>query len=410
MSQPDLVAEARKVYEETNNFTKTADILSKKFGRPFSRKAVTGWLKHNSMPMSQDVTKIVDASPEECVEELCRIAALDPDKIVTRNYFRVHSKLAESAWNQHFGTFKEFKRQAGIVLSRHQHRMELDIAKHASLNRFREMTAEKRQWGDKWDKPVNSRYQSLLICNDVHDVECDPFSRAMFVETARRMQPDIVVLNGDIFDLPEFGRYNVDPREWDVISRIKWVHSFLSDIREAAPDAQIDFIEGNHEYRLLRHLAEESPAMQAVLSDLHGFTVPKLLGLEEFGVNYVAPADLGTLTKRDADAEIRRNFKIYSEQFVASHYPDARKFGFAGVSGHHHKHEMWAGFNPITGPYEWHQVACLHKREASYTMGEKWQNGFAQVYLDTVQKRTQIDHTVISDFAVIGGKWFFRNN
>jgi hypothetical protein len=29
---------------------------------------------------------------------------------------------------------------------------------------------------------------------------------------------------GDIFDLPEFGKYGVDPREWDVVGRIKFAH------------------------------------------------------------------------------------------------------------------------------------------------------------------------------------------
>lgn len=405
----NLANEAKKIHAKTNNYTETARLLSKKVGKTLHRNTVRSWIVDNSIPMSQDEMKIVDASPEECIAELRRIAENNPDQVITRNYFRVHSTLAESAWNQHFGTFKEFKRQANIVLSRHQHRMELDIAKHASLSRFREMTAEKRQWGENWLKPRDARYVSMLVGNDVHDVECSPFWRKLFIETARRMQPDIIILNGDIFDLPEFGKYSVDPREWNVVGRIKWVHEFLHDLREAAPDAQIDFIEGNHEYRLLRHLAEESPAMQTVLADLHGFTVPKLLGLDQFEVNYIAPADLGTLVKKDAEAELRRNFKIYYDQFIASHYPDARKFGLAGVSGHHHAHEMWRGFNPLSGPYEWHQLACGHKREASYTTGEKWQNGFGEVYLDTVQKTSHINHVVVSGFAVIGGKWYVRD-
>jgi len=49
----------------------------------------------------------------------------------------------------------------------------------------------------------------------------------------------------------------------------------------------------------MRHLADQTPALRAVLSDLHGMTVSKLLGLDEFGINYVAKADLGAYTKRD---------------------------------------------------------------------------------------------------------------
>ena len=105
-----------------------------------------------------------------------------------------------------------------------------------------------------------------------------------------------------MFDLPEFSRFTQDPRDWDVVGRIRWVHKFLEDLREAAPDTEITFLEGNHEYRLLRHLAEASPAMRAVLSDLHHMTVPDLLGITKYEINYVAPADLATFTKGEATA------------------------------------------------------------------------------------------------------------
>jgi UDP-2,3-diacylglucosamine pyrophosphatase LpxH len=85
------------------------------------------------------------------------------------------------------------------------------------------------------------------------------------------------VLNGDIFDLPEFSKYTQDPRHFAPVERIKWVHQFLNDLREAAPDAQIDFVEGNHEFRLLRHLSEATPALMTVLADLHGMTIPTCL-------------------------------------------------------------------------------------------------------------------------------------
>lgn len=361
--------------------------------------------------LSENTTKISRANKDECVAELKKIAEAHPEKIISRNFFRNNSRFAESAWSKHFGTFEEFKRQAGIIIPRHARKMELDVSRHAAADNYRAMNDEKRGWNGKYLKPSDARYQTILVGSDLHDIECDPFWRFLFLETAKRVQPNRIVLNGDIFDLPEFGRYSVDPREWDVVGRIKWVHKFLAELRNSAPNAQIDFIEGNHEYRLLRHLSEATPAMKAILSDLHGWTVADLLGLTKFEVNYVAPADLATFTTSDAKAEVKRNFLIINDFLIAHHFPEGRNFGLPGWNGHHHTHEVSTGYSPMHGSYEWHQLGSGHKREASYCNGEKWTNGFLLVHADTVAKRAQMEYIdTTSAHCVVGGKWYQRKD
>lgn len=363
--------------------------------------------KKTEVPLSENTAKKSIATPEECIAELRRIAELDTEKVITRNYFRNNSSLAESAWNKHYGTFEEFKRQAGIILTRHAHRMEKDVAKHASLENFKKMNVEKREWAGKYLRPVGDRFQTVLVGSDIHDIECDPFWRATFIDTAKRVQPEKIILNGDLFDLPEFSKYSVDPKTWDVVGRIQWVHKFLEDLRNAAPKSEITLIEGNHEYRLLRHLSEATPAMKAILSDLHGMTVPKLLGLDKYQVNYVAPADLATLTASDQKAELRRNYTILYDFLIAHHFPEGNNFGMPGWNGHHHSHVVQTHFSPVYGAYEWHQLGSGHKREASYCNGEKWGNGFLLVHVDTLNKRAQMEYIdTTHNFAMIGGKFY----
>src|SRR3546814_16012054 len=129
----NLADRAKEIYETNGNYTETSSLLSKKLGRNVHRNTIRSWLVGDTVPLSQDDTKIVDATPEECIAELRRMAEADPDRIVTRNHFRVNSSLAERAWNQHFGTFQEFKRKANLTINRHQPRMELNIAKNATL-------------------------------------------------------------------------------------------------------------------------------------------------------------------------------------------------------------------------------------------------------------------------------------
>lgn len=363
-------------------------------------------------PMSEDEDRFMESwGADECIEELIRVAELDPDKVISRNYFRVNSLISESTWNRYFGTFEEFKRQAGIKLTRQQHAVERKVALHASVDHYRALGKERKDYGDKYIREKESRFKTLIMGSDFHDHEIDPFFLRVFLDTCERVQPDNISLVGDIFDLPEFGRWTNDPREWDVCGRIKFVHeNILKPMRESCPDTQIDHIEGNHEARLLRMLADATPALRAVLSDLHGFTIGKLLGLDEFEINYIAQSDLAAWSQAGQKKELDKNYKVYYDSVLAHHFPHARNMGLPGVNGHHHRHQVWPKYSPIYGAYEWHQMGCGHKRAASYCEAEQWHMGFTIVNVDTYTKSVNFDYIAVSDFAVSGGKWYHRKD
>lgn len=367
--------------------------------------------RHKDIPLSQNEHKIKSATEDEVLADLYAIAQANPDKVITRNFYRVHSRYAESAWNAHFGTFLEFKRQAGITLSRHQHKVEREIAKHASVEKMKEMNHEKGEWEGAYKREYRGRWQTVLVGSDIHDKDCDPFWRRTFIDTARRVQPEKVILNGDIFDLPEFSKYTQDPREFAVVERIQWVHAFLHDLRKAAPEAEITMVEGNHEFRLLRHLSEATPALMTVLSDLHGLTIPDLLGLPQFEINFLARADLATFTERDIKEEIKKNYCVVYDALLFHHFPEGFHMGYPGANGHHHKHLVKHSYSPIFGPYEWHQLGAGHMRHASYCAGEKWSNGFLLCHVDTHTKRTQFEYLDTShNHCFIGGKLYTRED
>jgi hypothetical protein len=365
--------------------------------------------KLNKVPMSENEAKFIDSwTAEDCITELRRIAQLDETQVISRNYFRNHAKCSEATWSRYFGTFAEFKRQAGIVLSRQQHLLEKHIAKHASVNHYKEL-GDRKDYGDKYIRETGSKFKTILVCSDLHDKEIDLFYLRVLIDTAARVQPDVISFVGDIFDLAEFGKYDVDPRDWGVVERIKFVHErIFAPLRAVCPNIQFDLIEGNHEARLVRQLADATPALRSILADLHGFTVTKLLGLDKYEINYIAKADLATFSKVDFNKELAKNYKIYFNTVLCHHFPHARTMGMPGVNGHHHRHEIWSSYNPIFGPYEWHQLGSGHHRSASYTEGEKWHNGFALINLNTETKSTNFDYIPITDFAISGGKWYHR--
>jgi hypothetical protein len=270
------------------------------------------------------------------------------------------------------------------------------------------LNKEKAGYEDKYLRPSGRRFQSAIHVTDLHDQDCDPFWLRVVYETLERVQPEKLIIGGDLFDLPEFGKYPIDPREWDVVGRIKAAHGILSEFRKAAPNSEIVLVEGNHEYRLLRHLAEATPAMRAVLSDLHGFTVPKLLGLDQFEVNYVSRTDLGTFFKKDMREQIERNYYIAWDCYLAHHFPEGQKLGFPGANGHHHRHWATQHYSPQFGPYLWSQLGCGHRRQATYCAGEQWSLGFQIVHADTATKHVIAEYVHVGDHAVVGGRFYQR--
>lgn len=364
---------------------------------------------HPSVPMSEDPSRFRnDWTAEDCIEELRRVAKIDPDMVVSRNYFRVHSCISESTWNRFFGTFEEFKRQAGLKLTRQQHALERHIAKHASVDHYRRLSAERTEYAGTYKRDTKRRFKTVIIAADLHDEEMDPFYKRVLIDTIKRVQPDAFCIGGDGLDLPEFGKYSVDPREWGPMRRINAWHKFMGDVRKVY-EGQIDHVEGNHEFRLLRHLGDETPALKVILEELHGFTIRKLLGLDRFEVNYIAKADLAAYRERDIQKELGRNYHIYYDSLLIHHFPEGRRMGLPGVNGHNHKHELWPFFSPVYGAYEWHQVGCGHRRDASYCAGEKWHMGFMIANIDTHTRQVNFDYVPVTDFAVSGGQFYTRD-
>ncbi len=122
---------------------------------------VRGYLKYfvenYDSPISENAGKYhEDWTAQDCIDELRRIAQLDPEKGITRNYFRNNSEISEATWSRYFGTFLEYRRQAGIILSRAAHQMERQIAKHASLDKYRPLLM-RRQSRKLWLKRTSQR-------------------------------------------------------------------------------------------------------------------------------------------------------------------------------------------------------------------------------------------------------------
>jgi hypothetical protein len=346
---------------------------------------------------------------EDVLAELVQLAYDYPEKNITRAFYRKETANPDSVWELHWGNWTNFMVAAGQARTKTQKQLYSQVAAHVSTDHLESITLEKLSYSGKYEKPSGKRFITVLAGSDIHGHLCDPFWRRIFIDTAARLKPDHIALVGDVLDLPNFSKYNQDPRTYDVLGEIKWTHQFLADLREAAGDVQLDLLEGNHSARLVKYLAESAPHLMPLLSDLHGMGVSELLGLDKYQVNYIAKANLAVFKETDLKKEIAKNYTVVADTVLFHHFPQAKNWGLDCQTGHHHTLKVDTFWNVTTGPTTWVQAGCGHVRNASYSMGEKWSNGFCIWHIDTLKKlATPEIIDVTNDLAVVGGKYYFR--
>jgi len=397
--------------------------INKLFGtfKEFIREAEAAFLKsipqsHRALLSERSKKFNCNASKEDCIEDIRRVYQDAFPSDITRNYYREHGLFSDSTWNQYFGTFQEFRRQAGLELTRHQHKLEREIAKQASHDHYRNYYVnEVLPFYKKYEKKNKPGHlKRIKIASDIHDEECDEFALSVFIAECKRTQPDIIVLNGDIFDLYEFSRFEKDPRQLKIKERFTFVHErIFGSLRAVCPDAQIDFIVGNHELRILKLLADATPNLKVLLSDVVGLKFSDFFGIDKYQINFVSKMDLSVYTKQDAKNQLKNNYQIYYDCYVVAHEPDNRLFNsMSGTNGHHHQVQVLSNANLNQGSTTWVQTPCLHVKDAEYLKNlSGWNMGFLDVVINLKTKQViQTPVQVHEEWAAIDGVYYERQD
>jgi hypothetical protein len=131
-----------------------------------------------------------------------------------------------------------------------------------------------------------------VYVGDVHGMKMDKSAVAAFLSDLKSIDPDEVVLGGDIVDCggwlakhqPMGYVAETDYSYQEDIAAGNW---FLDEVQKATPRASIDFIEGNHEDRVERWVVDQVMAHTRDAEFLLEAFAPKsLLRLDERGINY----------------------------------------------------------------------------------------------------------------------------
>lgn len=272
-------------------------------------------------------------------------------------------------------------------------------------------------WVGKFDREKEG--DMLVLCaSDFHAQYTDKFALKVFLDTAKRMQPDVVALNGDVLDLYDLSRFPKDPTTArDVQGEINFVvNAILAPVRAACPNAQIDFIEGNHEWRLIKYLMDQAPGF----AGLECLEFGNLFKLDQFEINLVARKAFRRQIVKDRQKF--ENFTTYGDgALLITHgsctgsnpaKTELERWGHTGISGHLHRPMQHSGGNGLTGVKTWTVCGCMARTSLSRQYMEVpagWVNGFA--YAEIHKGRAQVTPVNFSNgWVSVAGKTYNKND
>jgi hypothetical protein len=333
----------------------------------------------------------------------------------SRKRYRAIGHWPEVLVSDLFGTHEEFLRAAGLKDSRTTHKSNLRGAQiHSAYAVSQYAKAHVLPWRERYAKAEGRKHLEVLVASDLHSAFVDPFALQVFFDCLRIVSPDVVVLNGDVFDFPQISRHPKLPGAFNlnIQQEIDYARNrILRPVREACPDAEVLFVIGNHEHRFVRYLADAAPE----LACLESMDFAKLFGLDEYEIRLAVRSSFMAPTGSMKRRELAENWHVIGGSYVVTHGTycgkhsasrQMERFQMSGTSGHVHRPSIASGNSLRTGPITWMATPMM----ASHAVGKdyvpepsQWQMGFGHASISTqtgnVSQSLVLVHDEVAWFA-----------
>jgi predicted phosphodiesterase len=227
-------------------------------------------------------------------------------------------------------------------------------------------------------------FERSVFIPDIHAPYIDEDAFGVAVSFIKSFKPSIIFIMGDVIDFYQLSRFNKNPvRMTELQGDIDQAVAALHRIRQAAPQADIQLLRGNHEHRLTKFLWSKA----AELISLRDLTVERLLDLKQLRIRYIEQGSLmfhGFLVKHGNVVRSRSGYTATGEM---------EKAGISGISGHTHRLSQ-VYKNNYSGMTTWVEAGCLCSLNPEYAEGQvvDWQQGLAYGFFERDDNRFEI-HT-----------------
>lgn len=183
-----------------------------------------------------------------------------------------------------------------------------------------------------------------------------------------------IYIMGDYLDFYGVNLHHKLPSDMDIQETLKdeifWGIKKLQELRTKFPTAKIHFIEGNHEYRLVRYLVEKCP-------ELYDFvTLPEMLKFDSLGIVHHPFGRAQLVSCLGTDYYLRHQPYSMGENCAGATLK--KKFRSLGF-GHTHRRQTYAATDALGKVLECRSLGWLGDRTApvfSYIDHDHWTQGF----------------------------------
>jgi len=199
------------------------------------------------------------------------------------------------------------------------------------------------------EPPEPPGYDKILVAGDFHVPHQHPGAVQAFLDRISSFKPQLIVINGDLLDAGMLSKFSKAPTTPLLEEELTAAKQILSAVRAKAPDAEIWFLAGNHEFRLLRYL-EDHPGFYG----LSALNIPNLLDLKDMKIQY----------KPYGELLIRGGMAFYHGRKVSMHAAYTAK---AELELTRHKGFLFTGHT--------HRVGMTSRTEPDGTLTQAWECG-----------------------------------
>jgi predicted phosphodiesterase len=241
-------------------------------------------------------------------------------------------------------------------------------------------------------------FERAVVMSDIHV----PFHDERAIEVAfaliEDVQPDVVFIAGDLVDFYSVSKYEKDPvRKLHLSSELEACRLFLEALRKAAGEAEIVYVQGNHEMRLEAFIQDKAPE----LTGLEELRFESLLRLEEYGIQYIR----GKRNTKTAYVEfggiLIGHFDAIGQQAGDTAKRLLNKYRQPVVQGHCHRLAMIPYTHPDGTVYWGCESGCLADLDPEYVEVPNWQHGMVVITREVDTDRSHIQLVPITDYKAL---------
>lgn len=250
------------------------------------------------------------------------------------------------------------------------------------------------------EEATGARVRKQVSIYDAHVPFHDKATWRACLQLIADEQPDEVILVGDFLDVSSMSSHT--PGGWEIgklSTEVQAGKEAIAELREAAGDARIVYLEGNHESRP-RRLAM---VRLSQIADL--VALDQLLGLREQGIEWHPEGK----EVRRGDLHFVHGYWV-GENHAKKHLSKLLWPGI--VYGHTHRPQMYSmadGDNRVRVAYG---MPCMCELSAEWMRGQPtgWVNGFGISYVDSVTGQFNVFPVLSSGGRFMwGGKLYDGN-